>query len=223
MFSLFRFYANHLNLFYRQVIWDQESANITKTAEALMESASNKNDDIFITAKHMDHVRPMFKLAWSPCLAAFSIGLQDCDDSNIANLCLEGIQCSIRISCIFCLTLERNAFVQALARFTLLTDNSNSAEIKTKNVGAIKALISVAFSDGNHLETSWLDVMKCISQLEAAQNNVSGLKNLNNNHAIIDGHSEETSGQFGFISIWHGNRDHATYSKRGRLQPLQPL
>ena len=85
-------------------------------AEALMESASNKNDDIFITAKHIDHVRHMFKLAWSPCLAAFSIGLQDCDDTNISMLCLEGIQCAIRISCIFGLSTERNAFVQALAR-----------------------------------------------------------------------------------------------------------
>lgn len=176
----------------RQHIWDQESANITKTAEALMESAS-KNDDIFITAKHIDFVRPMFKLAWSPCLAAFSIGLQDCDDPAITTLCLEGIQCAIRISCIFGLNLERNAFVQALARFTLLS--SKSAEIKMKNVEAIKALISVAYSDGNHLESSWLDVMKCISQLEAAQNNVSGLKNLNNNHTLIDGHPEEPSGK----------------------------
>ena len=64
-----------------------------------------------------------------------------------------------------------------------------------KNVEAIKALISVAFSDGNHLETSWSDVMKCISQLEAAQNNVFNLKNLNNNHAMMDGHPEETSGK----------------------------
>jgi Sec7-like guanine-nucleotide exchange factor len=116
---------------------------------------------------------------------------QDCDDFDISHLCLEGIQCSIRIACIFCFSLERNAFVQALARFTLLTEKSNAAEIKSKNVDAIKALISVAFSDGNHLDTSWLDIMKCISQLEAAQNNVSGLKNLNNNH-IVD--NDESSG-----------------------------
>ena len=50
----------------------------------------------------------------------------------------------------------------------------------------------MAYSDGNHLETSWLDVMKCISQLEAAQNSVSGLKNLSNNH-IIDGVEETPS------------------------------
>ena len=79
-----------------------------------------------------------------------------------------------------------------MARFTLLTDKNKAGEIKSKNIEAIKGLISVAYSDGNHLETSWLDVMKCISQLEAAQNSVSGLKNLSNNH-IIDGVEETPS------------------------------
>ena len=79
-----------------------------------------------------------------------------------------------------------------MARFTLLTDKNKAGEIKSKNIEAIKGLISVAYSDGNHLETSWLDVMKCISQLEAAQNSVSGLKNLSNNH-IIDGVEEPPS------------------------------
>ena len=40
-------------------------------------------------------------MAWTPFLAAFSVGLQDCDDVNIALLCLDGIRCAIRISCIF--------------------------------------------------------------------------------------------------------------------------
>ena len=103
-------------------------------------------------------------------------------------MCLEGIQCAIRIACIFGFSLERSAFVQALATFTSLTDKNNAAEIKTKNIEAIKGLISVAYSDGNHLETSWLDVMKCISQLEAAQNSVSGLRNFNNSStSILDG------------------------------------
>ena len=34
-------------------------------------------------------------------MAAFSVGLQDCDDPNIASLCLDGIRCAIRIACIF--------------------------------------------------------------------------------------------------------------------------
>ena len=61
----------------RQAIWCQESANITKNAEALMESASSRRDDnTFLTAKHLEHVKPMFKLVWSPVLAVFSVGLQ---------------------------------------------------------------------------------------------------------------------------------------------------
>ncbi len=72
-----------------------------------------------------------------------------------------------------------------------------------KNVEAIKALIAVAYSDGNHLEDSWLDMMKCISLLEAAQTNrVFDLnKNLNNSSIVNnDGYSEENSGTF-LISI----------------------
>ena len=156
----------------RQAIWCQESANITKNAEALMESAasaSSRDDTVFMTAKHTEHVKPMFKMVWSPVLAVFSVGLQDSgSESDTSQLCLEGIQCSIRIACIFGFSLERNAFLQALARFTLLTYNSNVTEIKSKNIDTIKALISVAYTDGNYLGSSWVDVIKCISQLEVS-------------------------------------------------------
>lgn len=43
----------------------------------------------------------VLQLAWTPFLAAFSVGLQDCDDTEVASLCLEGIRCAIRIACIF--------------------------------------------------------------------------------------------------------------------------
>lgn len=80
----------------------------------------------FTSATHFEHVRPMFKLVWTPFLAAFSVGLQDCDDSMIAHHCLEGIQCAIRIACTFRMELERDAYVQALARFTLLLSTSHT-------------------------------------------------------------------------------------------------
>ena len=67
------------------------------------------------------------------------------------------------------MSLERDAFIQALARFTLLTANSPITEIKTKNIDTIKTLITVAHTDGNYLGHSWLDILKCISQLELAQ------------------------------------------------------
>ncbi|KAH9280655.1 Brefeldin A-inhibited guanine nucleotide-exchange protein 2 [Echinococcus granulosus] len=93
--------------------------------KGLMESVSHMESE-FTCATHFEHVRPMFKLVWTPFLAAFSVGLQDCDDPMIAHHCLEGIQCAIRIACTFRMELERDAYVQALARFTLLLSTSQS-------------------------------------------------------------------------------------------------
>ena len=134
-----------------------------------------------------DH-RCVLQVAWTPFLAAFSVGLQDCDDQEIAALCLDGIRCAIRIACVFhmevggvvwvktsvlCITghwsfdcdtpclfvqLERDAYVQALSRFTLLTCATPITEMKLKNIDTIKALISVAHTDGNYLGGSWLEV-----------------------------------------------------------------
>lgn len=49
----------------------------------------------------------VFQLAWTPFLAAFSVGLQDCDDTEVASLCLEGIRCAIRIACIFNIQVKK--------------------------------------------------------------------------------------------------------------------
>lgn len=152
----------------RKLVWNMEMEAISATAKNLMESVSHVRES-FTSAKHLEHVRPMFKMAWTPFLAAFSVGLQDCDDPEIATLCLDGIRCAIRIACIFHMTLERDAYVQALARFTLLTANSPITEMKAKNIDTIKTLIMVAHTDGNYLGASWLDIAKCISQLELAQ------------------------------------------------------
>lgn len=54
--------------------------------------------------------------------------------------------------------LERDAYVQALSRFTLLSANSILAEMKAKNIETIKTLIAIAHTDGNYLGSSWLEV-----------------------------------------------------------------
>ncbi len=61
--------------------------------------------------------------------------------------------------------LERNAFIQALSRFTLLMATSQVMEIKAKNVECLKTLIAVAQTDGNYLGEAWYDVS--IEQIEA--------------------------------------------------------
>ncbi|XP_063064003.1 brefeldin A-inhibited guanine nucleotide-exchange protein 2 [Engraulis encrasicolus] len=159
----------------RRLLYNMEMEQMAKTAKALMEAVSHAQAPFF-SATHLEHVRPMFKLAWTPLLAAFSIGLQDCDDQEVACLCLEGIRCAIRIACIFNMQLERDAYIQALARFTLLTASSSITEMKQKNIDTIKTLITVAHTDGNHLGNSWHEILRCISQLELAQLIGTGVK-----------------------------------------------
>ena len=75
----------------KQLLWNMELESISQTAKVLMESASHVKLS-FTTATEHEHVKPMFRLAWTPLLAAFSVGLQDCDETEISILCLEGIR-----------------------------------------------------------------------------------------------------------------------------------
>ncbi|KRX57361.1 Brefeldin A-inhibited guanine nucleotide-exchange protein 1 [Trichinella sp. T9] len=152
---------------HRRLLYNVEMEQMETTAKALMEAASHFQTS-FTSATHAQHVRPMFKVAWTPCLAAFSVGLQTSNDSEISALCLEGFRFAIRIAC-----LERNAYVQALERFTLLTAATAMTEMKSKNIDTLKTLITVAHTDGNYLDNSWLE---CISQLEVAQLIGTGVK-----------------------------------------------
>ncbi|CAH8564731.1 unnamed protein product [Schistosoma turkestanicum] len=211
----------------------------TVDGEVLGDSVISGSSE-FTCATHCEHVRPMFKLAWTPFLAAFSVGLQDSDALDVTHLCLEGIRYAIRIACIFHMELERDAYVQALARFTLLLTtsyvnptviNGNSSGIngnshqnanyrrlrseklntnasttlttaytnalgsnpalstpeamKQKNIDTIRTLITVAQTDGNYLGRSWLEILRCISQLESAHlitHAVSSANGLNTNN-----------------------------------------
>lgn len=127
----------------------------------------------FFSASHFVHVRPMFEVAWIPFLAGLSGPLQNTNDLEVVDLCLEGFKHAIRIVCFFDLELERNAFVTTLAKFTFL---NNLGEMKTKNMEAIKALLDVAVSEGNNLKGSWREVLSCVSQLEHMQLISSGLE-----------------------------------------------
>lgn len=126
----------------------------------------------FFSASHFVHVRPMFEVGWIPFLAGLSGPLTDTDDLEIVELCLDGFRCAIRIGCFFDLELQRNAFVTTLAKFTFL---NNLGEMKAKNMEAIKALLDIAVSDGNHLRGSWQEVLTCVSQLERMQLISSGI------------------------------------------------
>ncbi|CAG0924694.1 unnamed protein product [Notodromas monacha] len=77
-----------------RLVYNMELEQISETAQALMQAASHV-DTLFFEAVHLEHV------AWASLLAAFSVDLQDCDDADVATLCLQGVGCAFRIACIF--------------------------------------------------------------------------------------------------------------------------
>ncbi|KAG1642506.1 hypothetical protein G6F44_004767 [Rhizopus delemar] len=140
---------------------------------------AGENDTItFYSASHVEHIRPMFEVAWMAFLAGISAPLQESDDLDTVNLCLEGFKHAIRIICLFHtvqsedVDLQRDAFVTTLTKFTFLT---NLNEMKPKNVEAIRTLLEVAAVDGNYLKGSWKEILSTVSQLERFQLITSGL------------------------------------------------
>lgn len=153
----------------RKSLYNSELESMSETARVLMESVSHVEAH-FTQASHLEYVKPMFKIAWTPFLVAFSVGLQNINDDQITCLCLLGFRYAIRIAGTFRMHNERDAFVQALSRFTLLTTGqTKSTDIRIKNINTIKTLIMVAHSEGNYLGESWLEILRCISQLDYAQ------------------------------------------------------
>jgi brefeldin A-inhibited guanine nucleotide-exchange protein len=125
-----------------------------------------RTSDVFFSASHAEHVRPMFEVVWMPLLAGISAPLQDSDEYDLVDRSLEGFRQAIKIVCLFDLDLERNAFVTTLAKYTFLNDYS---QMRSKNVEAIKCMLDVAAINGNYLKGSWKDIIICVSQLERFQ------------------------------------------------------
>ena len=120
----------------------------------------------FIPATSERHVGSMFNVTWMSFLSGLSAPMQDTQNIQTIRLCMEGLKLSIRISCAFDLETPRVAFVTALAKFTNL---GNVREMMPKNFEALKALLDVALTEGNHLQGSWRDVLTCVSQLDRLQ------------------------------------------------------
>ncbi|ETW81242.1 hypothetical protein HETIRDRAFT_117872 [Heterobasidion irregulare TC 32-1] len=110
----------------------------------------------FFSVSHFLHVWPMFEVAWIPFLAGISGPLQETDNLDVVELCLDGFRNAVRIVCFFDLELERNAFVTTLAKFTFL---NNLGDMKTKNMEAAQMLLDVTVMKGNNLKGSWREVL----------------------------------------------------------------
>ncbi|KMU77888.1 transport protein sec72 [Coccidioides immitis RMSCC 3703] len=146
--------ANKTEQLYRSLIRAQRKS-------AMKEALSR-----FIPATSVRHVGSMFNVTWMSFLSGLSAQVQDTQNLDTIRQCMEGIRLAIRISCAFDLETPRVAFVTALAKFTNL---GNLREMMAKNLEALKVLLDVAISEGNHLKSSWREILTCISQLDRFQ------------------------------------------------------
>ncbi|UJO14136.1 hypothetical protein CLAFUW4_03696 [Fulvia fulva] len=127
----------------------------------------------FLIASSSKHVGPMFDVAWMSYLTALSGSAQESQNQETIRLCMEGQKLAIRLSCMFDLGDPRQAFVSSLSRSTNLY---NLSEMQAKNVEGLRALIEIAYTEGNHLKESWRDILTCISQLDRFQLISSGVE-----------------------------------------------
>jgi len=123
-----------------------------------------KNYAEIIEAK--DAVIPMFEAIWGSLLSALSTQLEASNNRSSTTaaltLCLNGFVYAIRISANTNLDLIRNAYVNGLAKFTLL---GNLQEMKRSNLEAIRVLLSIAVMDGEVLCQSWGPILQCVSEV----------------------------------------------------------
>jgi brefeldin A-inhibited guanine nucleotide-exchange protein len=144
----------------------QVTEDLASKVEGLFRELETKRARLFFRGHQPEHVRPMILSCWLYFLSGLSGPLQESDEPETLHVCLDGVKSAIRITCHFDMDLERNAFISAISKFTML---SNVNDLSLKNIEAVKVLLDVAWMEGNHLQKSWMDVIRCISLLEKFQ------------------------------------------------------
>ncbi|RIA97036.1 hypothetical protein C1645_802023 [Glomus cerebriforme] len=171
---------SHANDRERQELYEREISQMQKKSQALLKSnREGHTPAVWRSASHADHVKPMFAIVCWPLMATLSLVFEEADangnfkaaefiqaNQESVELCLEGFLGAIRISSIFRMDVERDAFVSSLAKLTGL---NHVDEMRSKNVAAIKTLLSAANSYGEGLQSSWLIVLKTVSTMERYQ------------------------------------------------------
>lgn len=124
---------------------------------------TRKSVSVYCAAADVEILRFMTEVCWAPMLAAFSVALDQSDDLAVQSTSLEGFRYAIHVTAAMSMKTERDAFVTSLAKFTSL---HSAADIKQKNIDAIKAIILIADEDGNYLQDAWEHVLTCVSRFE---------------------------------------------------------
>ncbi|CAN0824552.1 Brefeldin A-inhibited guanine nucleotide-exchange protein 3 [Linum grandiflorum] len=141
----------------------ETSDDLIRHMQEQFKEKAQKSESVYYAATDVVILRFMVEVCWAPMLAAFSVPLDQSDDEVVIGLCLEGFRCAIHVTAVMSMKTHRDAFVTSLAKFTSL---HSPADIKQKNVAAIKALVTIADEDGNYLQEAWEHILTCVSRFE---------------------------------------------------------
>ncbi|XP_052191961.1 LOW QUALITY PROTEIN: brefeldin A-inhibited guanine nucleotide-exchange protein 1 [Diospyros lotus] len=157
-----------LNLVWKQTDEKPLSANglLIKNIQEQFKANSGKSESVYHSVTDAAILRFMVEVCWGPMLAAFSVTLDQSDDRTATSECLQGFRHAVHVTAVMGMQTQRDAFVTTVAKFTYL---HCAADMKQKNVDAVKAIISVAIEDGNYLQESWEHILTCLSRFENLQ------------------------------------------------------
>ncbi|CAH8273704.1 unnamed protein product [Arabidopsis lyrata] len=139
---------------------------LIKHIQEKFRSKSGKSESAYHVVTDVAILRFMVEVSWGPMLAAFSVTLDQSDDRLAAVECLRGFRYAVHVTAVMGMQTQRDAFVTSMAKFTNL---HCAGDMKQKNVDAVKAIISIAIEDGNHLQDAWEHILTCLSRIEHLQ------------------------------------------------------
>ena len=155
--------------------YKRETDTLVKTSLAMLttlgeEAESDPNaapigthNGEFISADHPSIAKAFWDVAWTAVLPSLSFPMEESTNQALIDHCLDGFDKALALTCTFNDATQREAFLGSLSGFTHLT---NTKEMGYKNVKSIVAMMRVASREGDALEGSWYDVLKCISSLD---------------------------------------------------------
>ncbi|KAL3536935.1 hypothetical protein ACH5RR_000301 [Cinchona calisaya] len=141
----------------------ETSDDLMRHMQEQFKEKARKSESVYYAATDVVILRFMIEVCWAPMLAAFSVPLDQSDDEVVISQCLEGFQGAIHVTAGMSMKTHRDAFVTSLAKFTSL---HSPADIKQKNIDAIKVIITIADEDGNYLQEAWEHILTCVSRFE---------------------------------------------------------
>ena len=121
------------------------------------------NNYEWVHATHPDHVRDMFQMVWTSLLATFSHPLQYSHTTTILQEALNGFYFSTSIACKYHLTIERDAFITTLSKYTSL---SSLQQLTPQHALTVICLLDISCKQGDYLQGNWQIILTCISELD---------------------------------------------------------